>query len=51
MAILARGYAVATRVPEGTVIRNALKVSPGAEIRVKVAKGSMGCQVTDVGKV
>lgn len=47
MAILARGYAVATRVPEGTVIRDATLIPSGASIKVKVAKGAMGCEVID----
>jgi exodeoxyribonuclease VII large subunit len=45
MAILQRGYAVATRVPEGTIIRDAALVPRGAGIKVKVAKGTMACEV------
>jgi len=48
MAILSRGYAVATKMPEGTIIRDALTVPTDAEIRVRVAKGSMGCRVVEV---
>jgi len=47
MSILKRGYAVAMLLPEGTVIRDAAFVSPGAGIRVKVAKGAMDCQVVE----
>jgi exodeoxyribonuclease VII large subunit len=47
MAILARGYAVATRVPEGTIIRDAATVPQGAGIRVRVAKGAMDCEVVE----
>ena len=47
MAILARGYAVATKEPEGTVIRDATLVPLGAGIKVKVAKGAMDCEVID----
>ena len=47
MAILARGYAVATRVPEGTIIRDATLVPVGAGIKVRVAKGSMDCEVME----
>jgi exodeoxyribonuclease VII large subunit len=50
MAILQRGYAVATRVPEGTVIRDAALVPPKAAIKVKVAKGSLDCEVLEVTK-
>ena len=47
MAILARGYAVATRVPEGTIIRDAATVPTGAGIKVRVAKGAMDCEVVE----
>lgn len=47
MAILQRGYAVATRLPEGTVIRDASLVPAGAGIRVRVAKGAMNCEVIE----
>jgi exodeoxyribonuclease VII large subunit len=47
MSILKRGYAVATRVPAGTIIRDATLVPPGAGIRVKVAKGAMACEVIE----
>jgi exodeoxyribonuclease VII large subunit len=45
LAILQRGYAVATLLPEGTVIRDATLVSPGAPIRVRVARGRLDCEV------
>jgi len=48
LTILKRGYAVATRLPEGTIIREALTVPPGSEIRVRVAQGSMDCTVVEV---
>lgn len=48
LAILARGYAVATLLPQGTVIRDAALVAPGAPIRVRVAKGRMDCEVKEV---
>jgi exodeoxyribonuclease VII large subunit len=47
LAILARGYAVATRVPEGTIIRDATLVPAGARVKVKVAHGALTCEVTD----
>jgi exodeoxyribonuclease VII large subunit len=50
MSILQRGYAVATKLPEGTIIRDALTVPPGAEIRVRVAQGRMDCTVTEIGE-
>jgi exodeoxyribonuclease VII large subunit len=48
VAILARGYAVATRLPQGTVIRDAAQVEKGAAIRVRVARGRMDCEVQEV---
>ena len=48
LAILQRGYAVATLLPQGTVIRDATLVPPGAAIRVRVARGRMDCEVKEV---
>jgi exodeoxyribonuclease VII large subunit len=48
LAILARGYAVATLLPQETVIRDATVVSKGGAIRVKVARGRMDCEVQEV---
>ncbi len=48
LAILKRGYAVATLLPQGTVIRNATLVEAGAAIRVRVAHGRMDCEVRKV---
>ncbi len=48
LAILARGYAVATLLPGETVIRNATEVAAGAAIRVRVAQGRMDCEVKEV---
>jgi exodeoxyribonuclease VII large subunit len=45
LSILKRGYAVATLLPEETVIRDATLVSQGAGIRVQVALGRMDCEV------
>jgi len=50
MAILARGYAVATKLPEGTIIREAAQVAQGDGIKVKVAKGAMDCEVLEITK-
>jgi exodeoxyribonuclease VII large subunit len=47
MAILQRGYAVATRLPEGTVIRDATQIPKGAGVKVRVAKGAMDCEVVE----
>jgi exodeoxyribonuclease VII large subunit len=48
LAILQRGYAVATLLPEEIVIRDAALVPPGAPIRVRVARGRMDCEVLKV---
>jgi exodeoxyribonuclease VII large subunit len=48
LAILQRGYAIATLLPQGTVIRDAALVPPGAQIQVRVARGRMDCEVEEV---
>ncbi|MCL4501709.1 MAG: exodeoxyribonuclease VII large subunit [Deltaproteobacteria bacterium] len=48
LAILSRGYAVATLLPQETVIRDAAQVPVGAEIRVRVARGRLDCEVEKV---
>lgn len=49
LAILNRGYAVATTLPEGVIIRDPAQAPPGSAIRVRVAKGRLDCRVEDVG--
>jgi exodeoxyribonuclease VII large subunit len=48
LAIMERGYAIATLLPEETVIRDATQVPPGANIRVQVARGRLDCEVQKV---
>jgi len=48
LAILARGYAVATTLPEGAIIRDAGQAPPGANIRVRLARGRLDCEVKEV---
>jgi exodeoxyribonuclease VII large subunit len=48
LAILQRGYAVATLMPEETVIRDAAQAPPGAAVRVRLAKGKLDCEVREV---
>ena len=50
LAILQRGYAVATLLPQETVIRDAAQVPTGAAVRVRVARGRMDCDVTETGE-
>jgi exodeoxyribonuclease VII large subunit len=47
LAILSRGYAVATLLPKETVIRDATLVTPGAAVRVRVARGRLDCEVRE----
>lgn len=49
MAILQRGYAVATKLPEGTVLRNAATAPPGSQVRVRLARGRLDCEVVESG--
>jgi exodeoxyribonuclease VII large subunit len=48
LAILERGYAVATLLPEERVIRDAALAPVGAAVRVRVAKGRLDCEVKEV---
>ncbi|MGB7913494.1 MAG: exodeoxyribonuclease VII large subunit, partial [Desulfobaccales bacterium] len=48
LAILERGYAVATLMPQETVIRDAGQVERGAAVRVRVARGRLDCEVEEV---
>ncbi len=48
LAILERGYAVATKLPEGAIIRDAAQAPAGTALRVRVAKGRMDCEVKEV---
>jgi exodeoxyribonuclease VII large subunit len=48
LAILRRGYAVATKLPEGTIIRDAAQAPAGSPIRVQVARGRLDCEVKRV---
>ncbi len=48
LAILERGYAVATKLPEGAIIRDAAQAPAGSDIRVRVAQGCLDCEVKEV---
>jgi exodeoxyribonuclease VII large subunit len=48
LAILQRGYAVATLLPQETVIRDAGQVPVGAGVRVRLARGRLDCEVQEV---
>ncbi len=48
LAILQRGYAVATLLPQETVLRDAAQAPPGAAVRVRLARGRLDCEVQEV---
>jgi exodeoxyribonuclease VII large subunit len=50
LAILQRGYAVATLLPQETVIRDAGQVPVGAGVRVRLARGRLDCEVQEVSR-
>ena len=50
LAILERGYAVATLLPQETVIRDAGQVPVGAGVRVRLARGRLDCEVKEQGE-
>ncbi len=47
LAVLERGYAIA-RGPSGEVLRSAGACQPGDALDVRLARGSLGCRVTEV---
>ena len=47
LAILERGYAVVTG-PDGTALRDAAAVAAGDRLRVRLARGALGAEVTDI---
>jgi len=49
LAVLARGYAIA-RTMEGQVVKEAAQVQPGDRINLLLHKGSLRCQVEEIGE-
>jgi exodeoxyribonuclease VII large subunit len=47
LAILERGYAVVTG-PDGSVLREVVGVAAGDHVRVRLARGALGAEVTDI---
>ena len=45
-AVLGRGYAVVSRMADGTLIRSVTQVEHGEAISVRVSDGDFGAQVT-----
>lgn len=48
LAVLARGYSILHRVPEGTVVSRAADVRAGDELRADLADGQLLCGVREV---
>lgn len=48
LAVLARGFAIAFRLPEKKIIRRAAEVQPGEEVLVQLGRGSLACTVQKV---
>jgi exodeoxyribonuclease VII large subunit len=46
LAVLARGYTIVTREPEGTVVRAGADVAAGDRVRVQTRDGSFEARVT-----
>jgi len=47
-AILARGYAIATTLPEKAVLRSTQQTAVGRDISVRLHQGALQCKVTDI---
>ncbi len=45
LATLGRGYAIVTRVVDGTVLRDAAGVAPGTEIEARLGRGRLRARV------
>ncbi|VAX05565.1 Exodeoxyribonuclease VII large subunit [hydrothermal vent metagenome] len=45
LATLGRGYAIVQMYPSGEVVRDAMSVKPGTQIKARLAKGSVLCRV------
>ena len=48
LKVLARGYAIATRAPDGRAVREASEVQPGDRVHVRVGRGAFDAAVTSV---
>ena len=48
LKVLGRGYAMA-RTEEGGILRSSAQVRPGDRIELRLAQGSLGCRVEEVG--
>jgi len=48
MTILARGYSITRRVPEGTILKGTSGVERGERVSVTLSQGELGCVVEKV---
>jgi exodeoxyribonuclease VII large subunit len=48
LAVLARGYSIAHRMPSGEIIRDSSQARLGDRVRVRLHRGSLECQVEKV---
>lgn len=46
-AVLSRGYAIVSRLPQGNVVQSIRQVAPGDALQIRLADGSFGAQVSD----
>jgi exodeoxyribonuclease VII large subunit len=48
LAVLERGYSIASTVPEGSILRNTASLAAGSMVDIRVAAGGFRAKVTDV---
>ena len=47
LKVLSRGYAIATKTPDGAILRSAKQAKPGDRIHLRLHEGALTCEVTD----
>ena len=45
LAVLSRGYSIATRIPDGRIIKNAKDIKKGDRLNLRLNKGEISCTV------
>ena len=48
LAVLARGYSLAYREPDGALLRGASAVKKGGQVRIRLSRGGLMCRVEEV---
>jgi exodeoxyribonuclease VII large subunit len=51
LATLARGYAILTRLPDGTILRDAAEAPAGTRVRARLGRGELTCRVEGDGEI